>query len=493
VPRATIDYDHTLRWFFFFFYHWQIIEGGYTIGMNIRESSYGHWSSNASFLWVAGGAVIGIGNVARLPYLMSEYGGIIFLVAYLLALLLVGLPLLVTEWMIGRWMRDDLIYGFLKLTKAANARPIWVVVGGLALTGAVLILSFYSVIAGWSQAYALRSAAGLINGAPADIVRHTFLGMAQDPERGLSWHTIFMVFTAIIVAHGFRDGIEHAARRLVPVAFVLAGIIFIYALMNGDTPAAMHYLLAPNSAKFGWRGLMEAIQQAFFTLALGMGAMMAVGSYLPANAPLNKLGLVVILMDTVFSLVVGFSIFSLVLKAKLTPVSGLAMLFEILPQSMPSDLGGIVILVTFFSMMFIATLAAAITLLEPVTRLHMDWQRATRVFAAVTAAVLIWFLGIGSLLSFSVIQDVRLLSLNFFEWLQFLTASWFAPACGLLICIFASRIMPKELARNVFGESEPKLFEVWMWALRFPARIALILLLAYSAGLLTWLAKLWNL
>lgn len=461
--------------------------------MNIRESSYGYWSSNRSFLWVAGGAVIGIGNVARLPYLMSEYGGLVFLVAYILALLLVGLPLLVTEWMIGRWMRDDLINGFIKLTQAANTRREWVIIGGLGLTGATLILSFYSVIAGWSGAYTLRSAAGLVNGATAESVRHIFLGLAQDPERGLSWHTIFMVFTAIIVAHGFRDGIEHAARRLVPTAFILAMIIFIYALNKGNTDITLNYLLTPNLAKFGWRGSLEAIQQAFFTLALGMGAMMAIGSYLPADAPLKKLALTVILMDTAFSLLVGFSVYTLVLKAHLAPVQGLAMIFEVFPQSLAPDLGGILILVAFFSMLFLATLAAAITLLEGMTRLQMDWQRATRVFAAVTAAVLIWFFGIGSLLSFSVIQDARWVNRNFFEWVQFLTSGWFSPACGLLICIFAARIMPRELARHAFGEAESKFFGIWSLALRFPARIALILLLAYSAGLLDWLASLWNL
>lgn len=461
--------------------------------MNIRESSYGHWSSNRSFLWVAGGAVIGIGNVARLPYLMSEYGGLVFLVAYVMALLLISLPLLVSEWMIGRWMRDDLINGFVKLTKAANARREWVLIGGLGLTGATLILSFYSVIAGWSGAYAVRSAVGMVSGTNAESIRHIFLSIAQDPERGLSWHTIFMVFTAIIVAHGFRDGIEHAAQRLVPAAFVLAAIILVYALRNGDTEATLNYLLTPSFAKFGWRGALEAIQQAFFTLALGMGAMMAVGSYLPANAPLKSLALVVILMDTVFSLTVGFSVFTLVLKAKLQPVQGLAMVFEVFPQAISSGLDGILILVAFYSMLFLATLAASITLLEGLARLHMDWQRATRVFAAVTAAVLIWFLGIGSLLSFSVLQNARWLNNNFFEWLQILTSGWFTPACGLLMCIFASRIMPRELARHAFGEADPRLFGIWSWALRFPARIGLIFLLAYSAGLLDWLASLWNL
>lgn len=461
--------------------------------MNIRDSSYGYWSSNGSFLWVTAGAVIGIGNVTRLPYLMSEYGGLVFLAAYLLALLLVSLPLLTTEWMMGRWMRDDLVNGFIKIAQTANARREWAVIGLLSLVGAILVLSFYSVIAGWSGAYAIRSAAGLASGMNEAEARTLFLNLAQDPERGLSWHTIFMVFTTIIVAHGFKDGIEHAAKRLVPAVLVLAIFIFLYALSHGSTDATLHYLLRPDLAKFGWRGALEAIQQAFFTVALGMGSMMALGSYLPAGAPIKKLALITIAIDTAFSLIIGFAVFTLVLQAKLTPVPGLALLFEVLPRALPVGMSGVLVLVAFYAMIFLSTLAAGITLLEGVTRLHMDWQRYTRVFAAMTAAVMIWFLGIGSLLSFSTLQEHRLFGRNFFEWIQFLTAGCFTPLTGLLLCVFSSRILPAELAKRAFGESEAALFKVWAWTLRFPARIALILLLLYSAGLLEWLAGLWNL
>ncbi|MGH8456100.1 MAG: sodium-dependent transporter [Stenotrophobium sp.] len=461
--------------------------------MNIRESSYGYWSSSRAFVWVAGGAAMGIGNVARLPYLMGEYGGVIFLAAYIAALLVVGLPLLVTEWMLGRWMRDDLIRGFERLALTAKARRAWVLVGALALVSAVLILSFYSVIAGWSAAYAFRGAGGVLSGISADSAHHIFLNLAQDPERGLTWHMMFMVIACIIVAHGVREGIEQAARRMAPAAFVLAIALCIYALLRGNSHEALSYLLTPSFSKFGWRGALVAIQQAFFTLGLGMGVMLALGTYLPANAPLKRMALLVIAMDTVFSLIAGFAIFAMIFSAGLQPEPGLALTMEVLPQALPKGMTGSLLATGFYSMLFLVTMCSASALLEPVTRFLQDWQRTTRVFAAASSALVIWFIGLGSLLSFSILGGFQVLGHNFFEWVQYLTASWFAPACGLLICIFASRIMPRELARIAYGESDPWLFGTWMNAMRYPARVALVVLLIYSTGLLDWLAKLWGL
>jgi NSS family neurotransmitter:Na+ symporter len=461
--------------------------------MNIRESSYGYWSSNRAFLWVAGGAAMGIGNVARLPYLMGEYGGLVFLAAYLLALLVVGLPLLVTEWMLGRWMRDDLINGFAKLVEAAKAHRVWISIGVLSLVGAALILSFYSVVAGWSAAYAVRAASGMLNNVDTDHAHGIFMYLAQDPERGLTWHTLFMVVTCIIVAHGVRDGIEHAARRLVPTAFILSVLLCAYALLHGDSAAAVAYLLTPDFQKFGWRGAVVALNQAFFTLGLGMGVMMTLGSYLPASAPLTRLAIVVILMDTAYSLVAGLAVYALIFNAHLEPASGLALIFEVLPQALPHGPVGMMIGTAFFLMLLTTTLMSAVALLEPVARFLMDWQRATRVFAAVWSAVLIWLVGIGSLLCFSVLQGVLVLNRNFFEWVQILTSNWFAPGCGLLICIFAARIMPREMSRIAFGEGDAWLYGAWNFMLRYPARVALIVVLVYSAGLLDWLASLWGL
>ncbi len=461
--------------------------------MNIRESSYGYWSSTHTFLWVACGAAIGIGNLVRLPYLMGEHGGLIFLGVYLLALLVVGMPLLAAEWMLGRWMRDDLVNGFRRLAETARSRRAWALIGWLALIGAVLILSYYSVIAGWSMAYGIRATAGIFSGMSAEAANTLFLNLAQDPERSLSWHTLFMVLTCVVVAHGFREGIESAAMRAVPTACLLIILLCGYALQAGDAEAALRFVLTPDLGKFTWRSLFEALQQAFFTLGLGMGAMMALGSYLPAQAPVKRMALVVLLVDTLFALVAGIAVFAMIFSAGLQPVPGLALLFQVLPRSVPEGIAGTLFLVSLYTVMVLVTLTSATALLEPVARYVMDRLRWTRVFAATFTATMIWYLGLGTLLSFSVIQHATLFGRNFFEWVQWLTASWLAPAAGLLICVFVVSIMPRDLVRILWGERDPWLFKPWFVLLRYPARLGLIAILLYSAGLMDGLASLWNL
>lgn len=460
--------------------------------MNIRESSYGYWTSHSSFIWVAGGAMIGIGNIARLPYLMGQHGGVIFLGAYLAALMLVGLPLLLAEWMLGRWTRDDAVSGYARITAAAGANRAWKLLGWLSLASAVLILSYFSVIAGWSAAYIFRAAGGIISGIDASGARETFATLAQDPERGLSWHTIFIVMASIIVAHGIREGMERAARVWVPIALLMALTICVYALINGNSSAALIYLLTPDFAKFGWRGAFEALHMAFFTLALGMGVMFTLGTYMPANAPLVRMGLSVIAMDTIFSLVAGVAVFAIIFNAGLDPAPGLALIFQVLPQALPATQWGVWIAVLFFSMLFIVTLSSAATLLEAASRFVMERERTTRAFAATAAALMIWFVGLGSLLSFSALQQMRLFDLNFFELAQGLSTSWFAPLCGLLTCVFVARVMPDEIARAIWGERNGWGFHIWIWLMRFPARIGLIGVMIYSTGLLEWLASVWS-
>lgn len=460
--------------------------------MNIRESSYGYWSSHRAFMWVAVGAMLGVGNAMRLPALMGEYGGLWFLLVYLTGLLLVGLPLLIAEWMLGRWMRDDLIAGFGRLAEAAHAKRIWIVIGGLALLTAGLILSYYSVIAGWSLAYAFRAASGMFGHLTADGASQVFLDLAQDPERSLSWHTLFILAACIVVSHGFREGVERASRRLVPFVIVVVLLMAWYGLRRGDAGAALEYVFAPHLERLGWRGVMEALHHAFFTLGLGMGVMMGVGSYLPVDAPLRRVALTVALVDTLFSLLVGLAVFAVVLGAGLQPTAGITLMFQTLPRAIGSDLGGSVFAASLFLMSFIVTMTSATAMLEPLSRYFMDRQRWTRVFAATCTALLVWFIGLGTLLSFSVLQDVRLFGRNFFEWVQWLTASWFAPVDGLLICVFVVSIMPRELVRHLWGETRQWLFPVWFELLRYPARLGLIAVLVYSTGLLDWVVSLWG-
>lgn len=460
--------------------------------MTIRESSYGYWSSTSAFVWVAAGATIGIGNMARLPYLMGQYGGVVFLGAYFGALMLVSLPLLATEWLVGRWTRADAVDAYAHIARDAGSHRIWHVLGWFSIAGATLILSYYSVIAGWSAAYVFRAAAGTLTGSDAETVRDVFYGLARDPERGLSWHTIFMVMACIIVAQGVREGLERAARVWVPIAFLMAITVCVYAMVHGNTAAALTYLMTPDFLKLGWRGIAEALHLAFFTLGLGMGVMLTLGSYLPADAPIVRSTLAVVFLDTAFSLIAGVALFSMIFSAGLDPAPGVLLTFQLLPQALPAGPMGILIGVLFYSMMFIVTMAAATALLEPLTRYLMERWRAPRVFAATSGALLIWFIGLSSLLSFSVMAELRFLGRNFFEWVQLLTTNLLAPVTGLLLCVFVARILPPDLQRRMWGEKHRVSFDIWSWLMRYPARIGLIVVLLYSTGFLDWFAALWS-
>lgn len=460
--------------------------------MAIRESSYGYWTSTSSFVWVAAGAVIGIGNMARLPYLMGEHGGVLFLIVYLLALLLVSLPLLATEWLVGRWSRADAVDAYANLVKDAGGRRMWMLLGWFSLAGATLILSYYAVIAGWSAAYIFRAAGGNLMGADEATVRAVFNGLAQDPERGLSWHTIFIVMACIIVAHGVREGLERAARVWVPIAMLMAVTVCTYAFVNGDGAAALEYLLTPNLQKLGWKGIAEALHLAFFTLGLGMGVMLTLGTYLPANAPVVRAILAVVFLDALFSLLAGIGLFALIFSAKLDPAPGVLLTFLLLPQALPASGMGVWIAVLFYCMVFIVTMASATALLEPVTRFVMERYRTPRVFGATSASLLVWFIGLGSLLSFSVLSELRIFGGTFFDWVQIITGNFLAPATGLMLCVFVARFLPVELQQELWGERHALSYRIWSVLMRFPARIGLIVVLLYSTGILGWLAELWS-
>lgn len=459
--------------------------------MNIRESSYGHWSSARAFVWVAAGACMGIGNIARLPYLMGQYGGWVFLVAYLAALLLVGLPILLTEWSLGRWMRDEGTAGFGRLAELAGGSPRWRWLGGIALIGAAMVLSYYSVVAGWSFAYTFRAAAGSLSGDATQAAQR-FLDLAQDPERSLAWHTLFMVSTCVIVAQGFREGMERAARYFVPASFAVMAIMALVALRYGDAAHAIDYLFKGDVSRLGWRGAVEALQQAFFTLALGFGAMLTLGAYLPVNQSLVGLGLIVVLTDTLFSLLAGFALFCFVFAAGVAPAPGLLMLFQTLPQALPPGWTGIAIGMPFYLALFMVTLLSAAALLEPLTHYLMQRLRLTRIFAAAVAAVVVWYLGLGSLLSFSLLADARLLGQNFFEWMQTLSTTLIAPVFAILMCYVVGTLLPRELSDAMAGPREVLWMRFGRFLLRYPARFALLAIILYALGVLDWFEHLWG-
>lgn len=459
--------------------------------MTTRESPHGYWSSSRSFVLAAGATTIGLGSVWRMPYLIGEYGGGAFLVAYVLALAIVVLPLLVAELMIGRFARRDLVGTMRLLAFEGSVHRSWTFVGRLALLGAVLVLSYYSVIAGWSLGYLMRASGGVFANATPEATTTVLRQLVGDPERSLAWHTIFMVAVTICVSHGLRKGLEPIVRYLLPGALLaLLGVLY-GGLTFGKPDAALQYLFSFDFGRLGWRGLIEALHQAYFSLSLGVGVMSAFGVFLPNRTWLISAGVGVISIDLFFALLAGTGIFAFIFAAGMQPTSGVRLVFETLPLALGSfELGSSLLALFYLALVFI-TMIAAVGLTEPVVQWLMETFRISRVFAATSAGLLIWMLGLGTVMSFSVTAELTLFGRNYFEWLDLITARILLPLVGLLICIFVGRILPQKLLLDAWADEPPWAYAVWRWCMIYPARIGLILVLLYATGLIDQALNFW--
>lgn len=459
--------------------------------MNERSSNYGYWTSSTAFVMVVLGAAIGLGNVWRLPWLAVEYGGGAFFLVYVIALCFMGLPLLMAEWLVGRRMRANVVTGAKQIAREAEARAVWRWIGLPALLGAVLVLSYYSPIAGWSLAYLVRSAGGVLNGIDAGEAKGIFLYLVGDPERAVAWHTMFMVTVTIFIAHG-RAGVERVARYLVPMLFVVLAILFIHAASTASILDAIPLLLFPDFSRLGWEGVILAVHQAFFTFSLGMGVMMALGSYLPERTSLFRVGMSVLALDLLFSLVAGITVYAYLLGSGLPSVAGVPLIFEYLPLAMGELTFANLAQICLYLMLLLAALTSAVAIMEPLVVWVMERMDITRVFASTSACLLVWFLGLGTLLSFNTLADMTLYGRNFFGWVNWLSANLILPLSALLLCIFLGRIMPPEMLREAWGGGGSRSLALWSWCMRYPARISLIFLVLYAMGVIDAAIDFWR-
>lgn len=441
-------------------------------------------------MFAASAVVIGLGNVVRMPYLMAEYGGGAFLLVYLVALFVMGLPLFVAELMLGRGARGDLVSMIGEWASRARLARFWAWAGYGALLGAAMVLSYYSVIAGWSMAYVPRAASGVLASLDASGMREQFLALVSDPEKGLGWHTIFMVAVTICASHGLRRGLEPVARRLLAVMTLALLVLVVYAATLDGAEHALTVLFVPDFAELGWRGLIEALHQAFFTLTLGAGVMLAFGAYLRSDIELWRVGLAVVVLDTLFAVAAAFAVLAILGTAGIPLHDGLKLVFESMPAAL-TQTGGSMLATVFFVMVLLVSLTSAVGLMEPIVVWLRSRFRMTRVYAATTAGLLIWFLGLGTLLSFNLWADATVLGRTFFDWLSLLSTRVILPVFGVVVCLFVGRFLPPLLIAEEWGGNPGVAFESWRWLLRYPARVGLIIVVLYAVGVFAFVRNFW--
>ncbi|TVU92320.1 MULTISPECIES: sodium-dependent transporter [Halomonadaceae] len=419
----------------------------------MAKLAHAQWSSRMTFVLAAAGSAVGLGNIWKFPYMVGESGGAAFVFVYLLCIALIGLPILVSEWLLGRRGQKNPASTMSELARAAKKPKAWAIVGISGIVGAFLILSFYSVIGGWSLYYTVNSVSGAFSGQDADGIGALFNGMLSNPGLLLLGHSVFMLLVIGIVARGVTKGLEGAVRILMPVLALLLVVLIGYGMTTGHFGEALTYMFNPDWSKLTAETVLAALGHAFFTLSLGMGIMMAYGSYLGKDINLLQTARTVIIMDTVIALGAGLAIFPIVFANNLDVASGPGLIFVTLPLAFGNIDGGLLLGLMFFLLLTFAALTSAISLLEPVVEFIEERTPLSRVTATIVAGVGAWLLGIAALLSFNVWSEPLLFGLGVFDLLDTLTSKIMLPLTGLGAILFTAWCLERNSVEDELGLS----------------------------------------
>ncbi len=464
--------------------------------MSQQKKEREHWNSKIGFILAAAGSAIGLGNIWKFPYIVGENGGAAFIIVYLICVTFIGLPVILSEIIIGRTTQLNPVGSFKKLTKSRY----WPLVGGMGILAGFIILSFYGVVAGWSTGYIIEAIRGSFYDFPTpDSAGHHFAELTQNVWWIVGWFAVFIALTTTIVYFGIKKGIELGSKILMPLLFIILFILMINGLTLDGAGEGLKFLFHPDWSKINGEIILEALGQAFFTLSLGMGAMLTYGSYMSKkdNVPTSSFEIVV--LDTLIAIIAGIAIFTAVFSTGQSAAAGPGLIFHTLPVVFTKMTGGYFFSIIFFILLAIAALTSTISLLEVVTAYFVDEKNWPRHKAVLVLGFVTFLIGVPSALSFNLLSDFHLFGMNFFDLANYFSSNILLPFGGLMISIFIGWVWGvenaiKELhsgAENLF-EKAPWLISLWKFLIKFIAPVFIFLIFINSIGLLDVILKLFN-
>ncbi|NKB37036.1 MAG: sodium-dependent transporter [Gammaproteobacteria bacterium] len=445
------------------------------------------WSSTTLFILSAVGSAVGLGNIWRFPYLAGENGGGAFVLIYLLCVTFIALPILIGEIMLGRMGRQSPI-NTMRNIAINNGKSAWWGIGGwLAVIIAFMVMTFYSVVAGWALDFGLKSAMGTFSGLGKDEIQPIFDGLLADPLRLIVWHTVFTALTVYIVSRGLNDGIESAIKWLMPALFTLLIGMVIYSMVAADFMAGLAFMLKPDFSKVTTDSFMLASSQAFFSVTIGAGAMMIYGAYLPDNVSIPRTTAIIVFADAGVAIFAGMAIFPIVFSFGLQPDGGPGLVFVTLPIAFGKMFGGSIIGTAFFLLLAIAALTSLIATLEPI----VAWAEENRGIKRKTTTIIIgltaWVLGFGSVLSFNYLADFHPLGFlplmegkTIFDLSEYISITILLPISGLLIALFVGWNLPDAIIEKELAFKSRVVYSVWRFFLRWLAPAVILVILFFN-------------
>ncbi len=432
--------------------------------MSEIEQTREKWGSKIGFVLAAAGSAIGLGNIWKFPYIAGENGGASFVLVYLICIAVIGLPVLIAEILIGRTTQRNPVGAFYKLSKS----KFWASLGGMGVVAGFLILSFYAIIAGWAIGYIIES----INGNfflwpdPTASAEH-FNSLVSNVYWMMGYFAFFMVLTIIIVFSGVQRGIERASKIMMPVLFILLVVLMIRGLTLPGAEKGINFLWNPDWSKITASTILLALGHAFFTLSLGMGAMLTYGSYMSEEDNVPTAAFQIVFLDTLIALIAGMAIFTSVFSVGLDPAAGPGLIFHTLPGVFVKMPGGYFFSILFFVALAIAALTSSISLLEVVVSYFVDELKWKRHKAAIVLGIITFLIGVPSALSFNLLQDFHIFGKNFFDIVDYLASNILLPLGGLLISVFVAWIWGLDKVIPNLKRGAEKLFNKYPWTVSF--------------------------
>ena len=453
----------------------------------MQNSGRVNFGSKIGAILAAAGSAVGLGNIWRFPYEAGNHGGAAFILIYLACVLLMGMPIMIAEFTVGRHAKASTGRAFSVLAPGTQ----WKWIGFLGVLAGLLILGYYSVVAGWTLEYILQTFSyGFAHQQPEDFV-NAFQNFSQDPYRPLLWLLVFLFLTHYIVVKGVKDGIEKSSKIFMPVLFVLIVVLAVCSMSLPNAGKGLEFLLKPDFSKVTADVFLGAMGQAFFSLSLGMGCLSTYASYFGPDTQLGKTALSVGVIDSMVAILAGLIIFPAAFSVGIQPDAGPSLIFITLPNVFQQAFGSIPFLAMVFSLMFyvllaLAALTSTISLHEVVTAYLDERYGLKRSRAALLVTSFCVITGVMSSLSLGVWED-KFFGLGFFDLLDFVTAKMMLPLSGLLVCLFVGWYLKKSISREELtngGTLKAPYYTAYMFLLKYVVPVAIVLIMINELGLI---------
>lgn len=433
------------------------------------------WGSRFGFIMAAVGSSVGLGNFWRFPYTAGENGGGAFILIYLLCVVLVGLPLLMAEYSMGRKSGMSAIEGIESLARAESKSGNWGVVGWIGSLTAFFILTFYMVISVWLIAFLMQAPTGKFEGMDAAASATNFNNTIGQGENALArrWEILgllflFLIANVFVVGRGVKGGLERVATILMPAFFVMLLVVVGFAVTQGDFGQTAAFLFEPKWEDVSFKTFLSALGQAFFSIGVGVGLMITYGAYLDSQTNIPRSSALIVSADTLVALIAGFAIFPIVFMAGLDPAGGPGLFFVSMPVAFGEIPGGTIFATVFFALALFAAFTSSISLMEVGVSWLEERQGVTRLGAAMGVGFVLWMIG-----------AAYVFSLEYLDFVDFMTEGLLLPLGGLLVAIFAGWIVSRNMLTSELGEGN--VMNVWRFLIRWfvPPFVALVLVFGF--------------